>query len=101
MIAKKLISELSFISSQLDTLKAAITKAGAIDEFKQGKQEMLRESPATKTYCALIQRYGDLLMKLSNLLPRTKEAKDDEPAQEPEQQPGADLAAFIAKGKPT
>lgn len=31
-----------------------------MDEFQQGKQSMMRESPAMKAYCSLVQRYGDM-----------------------------------------
>lgn len=91
IVAKKYIGELLFMEAQLAALKADIEKNGAVDNFKQGRQAMLRESPAMKSYCTLVQRYGDLQKKLADLLP---EKKDTQKAQA-----GEKLAAFVAKGK--
>jgi hypothetical protein len=89
--AEKYIKELQFMESQLKKLKKEIKESGAVDDFKQGAQEMKRESPAMKSYCTLIQRYGDIQKKLADLLPEKKDqAKEDA---------GEKLAAFIAKGK--
>lgn len=60
VVARKYIVELCFMEEQLDRLKEDIEKNGAVDNFVQGKQSMLRESPAMKAYCTLVQRYGDL-----------------------------------------
>lgn len=90
-VARKYIGELLFMERQLDTLKADIEKNGAVDNFTQGRQSMLRESPAMKSYCTLVQRYGDLQKKLADLLPEKKDSKKD--------QAGEKLAAFVAKGK--
>ena len=46
-----------------------------VDNFVQGKQSMLRESPAMKAYCTMVQRYGDLQKKLADLLPEKKDAQ--------------------------
>jgi len=91
VVARKYIVELRFMEEQLDRLKEDIEKNGAVDNFVQGKQSMLRESPAMKAYCTLVQRYGDLQKKLADLLPEKKDAQKA-PA-------GDKLAAFVAKGK--
>ncbi len=89
--AWKYITELRFMEAQLELLKADIRSTGAVDTFTQGRQSMLRENPAMKAYCTLVQRYGDLQKKLADLLP---EKRDEQKAQA-----GEKLAAFVAKGK--
>ena len=72
-VAEKYIAELKFMETQLRKLKQTIRKEGAVDEFQQGKQSMMRESPAMKAYCSLVQRYGDMGKKLADLLPDKKD----------------------------
>lgn len=91
VVAEKYIGELIFMERQLARLREGIEKDGAVDNFVQGRQSMLRESPAMKAYCTLVQRYGDIQKKLADLLP---EKKDTQKAQA-----GEKLAAFVAKGK--
>ena len=54
-VANSLIKELSFMAGTLEELKENITEHGAVDYFKNGKQEMWRESPALKSYNTTIQ----------------------------------------------
>lgn len=75
MIAERLLEELSFMDETLEQLKGEVRKRGAVDEFKQGKQEFLRESPALKAYNTTIQRYSLLSKQLADLLP--KQAQDN------------------------
>ena len=91
VVARKYIVELRFMEEQLGRLKEDIEKNGAVDNFVQGRLSMLRESPAMKAYCTLVQRYGDLQKKLADLLPEKKDAQKS--------QAGDRLAAFVAKGK--
>lgn len=70
MIAERLMEELSFMDETLNQLKGEVRKRGAVDEFKQGKQEFLRESPALKAYNTTIQRYSLLSKQLADLLPK-------------------------------
>lgn len=91
VVAEKYIAELIFMEGQLAILKESIRQDGAVDNFTQGRQSMLRESPAMKAYCTLVSRYGDIQKKLADLLP---EKKDSQKAQA-----GEKLAAFVAKGK--
>ena len=90
-VAGKYIDELRFMESQLKKLKQSIKKDGAVDQFEQGRQSMLRESPAMKAYCALVQRYGDMGKKLADLLPDKKDMV--------KANAGSKLAEFVAKGK--
>jgi hypothetical protein len=70
-IAEKLIKELTFMNKILDTLKKTIDENGPVENFKQGSQEFLRESPALKGYNTTIQRYSLLYKQLEGLLPKT------------------------------
>lgn len=76
-VAKKLITELNFMSSTLAQLRKMIKETGAVELFKNGKQEMLRESPALKSYNTTIQRYSLLYKQLVDLLPK-EERKAEE-----------------------
>lgn len=70
VIAEKLAAELTFMDETLAQLKETIRQRGVVDDFKQGSQEMLRESPALKAYNTTIQRYSLLFKQLTNLLPK-------------------------------
>ena len=48
----------------------AIREKGTIEEFKQGKQEFLRENPALKSYNTTIKQYSSLYKQLCDLLPK-------------------------------
>ena len=74
-VANSLIKELSFMSGTLAELKENITEHGAVDYFKNGKQEMWRESPALKSYNTTIQRYSLLYKQLCDLLPKDEVVK--------------------------
>ena len=69
-IATKLITEIMFMTKTLAGLKKSIEADGAIDLFKQGKQEFKRENPALKAYNVMIQRYSLLNRQLTDLLPK-------------------------------
>lgn len=77
MIAERLLEELSFMDETLNQLKGEVRKRGAVDEFKQGKQEFLRESPALKAYNTTIQRYSLLSKQLADLLPKQTQSEED------------------------
>ena len=74
-VANSLIKELSFMAGTLEELKENITVNGAVDFFKNGKQEMWRESPALKSYNTTIQRYSLLYKQLCDLLPKEEAVK--------------------------
>ena len=76
-VAKKLITELNFMSSTLAQLRKMVKETGAVELFKNGKQEMLRESPALKSYNTTVQRYSLLYKQLVDLLPK-EERKAEE-----------------------
>jgi hypothetical protein len=70
IIARELVTEIGFMASTLAGLKKEIVTRGAIELFKQGKQEFLRENPALKAYNTTIQRYSLLYKQLTELLPK-------------------------------
>lgn len=76
-IANSLIAELAFMSGTLAELKEVVNTTGAIELFKQGSQEFLRENPALKSYNTTINRYSQLYKQLTDLLPKT-DAKGQE-----------------------
>lgn len=69
-IAKKLITELNFMASTLAQLRKMVKSQGAVELFENGKQKMLRESPALKSYNTTVQRYSLLYKQLNDLLPK-------------------------------
>lgn len=70
-IANSLVTELAFMAGTLAELRQHINNEGAIEHFKQGKQEFFRESPALKGYNTTINRYSQLYKQLTDLLPKT------------------------------
>jgi len=77
-IAKKLVTELNFMSKTLASLRKMVNEQGAIELFENGKQKMLRESPALKSYNTTIQRYSLLYKQLCDLLPKDVEKPTEE-----------------------
>src|SRR5699024_5250352 len=78
-IATGLYNELVFMQNTLDSLKEQVERDGAVDMFKQGRQEFLREHPALKAYNVTIQRYSLIYKQFVALLPRTDaEQKHDD-----------------------
>lgn len=75
-VGKSLVKELAFMAGTLAELREHINQNGAIEYFKQGKQEFFRESPALRGYNTTIQRYSLLYKQLVDLLP--KDNKPDE-----------------------
>lgn len=71
-IAKSLITELNFMKKTLQELKKEIKEHGTIELFKQGSQELYRESPACKTYLSMVGKYGNLHKQLCSLIPRSE-----------------------------
>lgn len=83
-IATQLVTELEFMEKTLEKLRAEIEEHGVVEEFKQGKQEFTRETPALKSYNLTVSRYATLHKQLVALLP------DDEPEQ------GDELDKFLS-----
>lgn len=73
LTAKGLIEEAAYMKITLQELKVEIDTYGPIDEMPQGEYSILREHPALKAYNTMVQRYTNIIDKLTNLHP--KEAK--------------------------
>lgn len=77
-IATKLINEVAFMKTTLDILKINIQLDGATYLFKNGKQEMIVEHPAQKSYNTMINRYTATCNSIFNLLPKDVTQDDDD-----------------------
>lgn len=82
----RLINQAAFMYATLQELQDTLNKDGAIELFEQGKQKMLREHPAAKTYNTMIKNYSSIIKQLSELTPKKEQAQDE-------------LQAFLAKRK--
>ena len=69
-VARRLLKEIAFMADVIEELRKAIREKGAIDLFINGKQQMLRENPALKSYNTTVQRYGLLCKQYTDLLPK-------------------------------
>lgn len=77
-VADALARELAFINDTLEELREHISEHGAVEWYQNGKQECWRESPAMKSYTALLPRYSALYKQLVGLLPDDVGAQGDE-----------------------
>lgn len=77
LLAKNVSEELSFMSEMLAALKQEAREIGALENFVQGRQSLLRENPALKSYNTTIKNYAVLLSKLTDLLPKVTIAQDN------------------------
>ena len=69
-IGENLLKEIAFMASTLAKLKQTVEEKGVVDNFKQGRQQFMRESPALKAYNTTIQRYSLLYKQFTDLLPK-------------------------------
>lgn len=76
LTAKGLIEEAAFMRITLQELKYEIDKDGPIDEMQQGDYSILREHPALKAYNTMVQRYTNIIDKLTNLHPKAEIKKE-------------------------
>ena len=67
----------AFMYATLMELQEIINDEGPIELFEQGKQRLLREHPASKTYNAMIKNYSSVIKQLVDMLPK-EEAKPAE-----------------------
>lgn len=77
-VAKGLVTELNFMRRTLVQLRKHVDENGPVDLFCNGKQQMLRESPALKSYSTLINRYGALSKQLVSMIPEDQQPEEDE-----------------------
>lgn len=77
-IAHVILLEIDFLSITMQHLKEFVDEHGPVDEFRQGKQQFLRESPALKSYNTCVARYAQLLKQLAALIPEGSADAADE-----------------------
>lgn len=68
-IAQRIISELDFINETLEVLKEDVRKNGPTEHYINGKQNFIRERTSMKEYNYMVQRMGQLIKQLVNLMP--------------------------------
>lgn len=69
-IANNLFKRIKFLSETLDKLQAVVERDGTVEDFKQGKQEFTRESPALKSYNNTLKSYLAAYKQLVDLKPK-------------------------------
>src|SRR5690625_3316596 len=63
----------AFMFATLAELQSTINKDGSVELFINGKQQMLREHPPTKTYNTMIRNYANVCKQLFDLLPNSND----------------------------
>ena len=77
-VAEALAQELAFMGKTLEKLREHIGEHGPVEWYENGKQACWRESPAMKSYTAMIARYSALYKQLVGLLPAEVADQGDE-----------------------
>ena len=77
IFADRLINQASFMFATLQELQETINDEGAVELFVNGRQEMLREHPATKIYNSMIKHYMSIVKQLIDLTPKEKTEKNE------------------------
>lgn len=77
-IARHIVTELNFMRRTLAKLRKEIAENGTTELFQNGKQTMMRKTPAFDAYTTLIARYGTLNKQLTALLPEKEPEQGDE-----------------------
>lgn len=77
-VAEGLINEAAFMRMTLDELKKDINANGIVTEMPQGTYSITRESPASKAYTTMIQRYSNVIKELMALLPKELPKQEDD-----------------------
>lgn len=90
--AKELIDKLSDVLVMMEECKTHIDEEGCVSEMCQGRYNIQRENPWSKTYDNKVKLMVTIMDKLDKLLPDQKA--------ETVARAGDALGSFIAKGKP-
>jgi hypothetical protein len=77
-VAKELIERIAFMTIQLEILEDNIKTKGPTYTFQNGKQKMIVENPAQKSYNTMMNRYTAAYKELFNLLKKINNSDDDE-----------------------
>lgn len=78
LIAKGWIEEAAYMKITLEELKEEIDRSGPIDEMPQGEYSILREHPALKAYNTMVQRYTNIIDKITGLFPKEEQKEVDD-----------------------
>jgi len=77
-VAKALIERVAFMTIQLEILEEEIKAKGPTYTFQNGKQKMLVENPAQKSYNTMMNRYTAAYKELFNLLKKIGSNSDED-----------------------
>lgn len=77
-IARQIVTELNFMKRQLTKLRKEINEKGTTELFENGKQVIVRKTPAFDAYTTLIAKYATLNKQLVALLPEGEQEHGDE-----------------------
>lgn len=69
-VVEGLIQECAFMRVQLEELKVKLLREGFMMTMPQGKYEIQVESPYSRAYNTMLQRYTTAIGKLAELLPK-------------------------------
>lgn len=69
-VVEGLIQECAFMRIQLEELKVKLLSEGYMITMPQGKYEIKVESPYSRAYATMIQRFTTAIGKLAELLPK-------------------------------
>lgn len=75
--AKGIIERIAFMTIQLEILENEIKLKGPTYTFQNGKQKMLIENPAQKSYNTMMNRYTTAYKELFNLLKKINNNSDE------------------------
>lgn len=76
-IAFKLIDRVAFMTITLKILEENIKVKGPVVKMENGKQKLVIENPAQKSYNTMINRYSTAIDKLTAMLPKEYDIPPD------------------------
>lgn len=77
-VAKELIERIAFMTIQLEILEDSIKVKGPTYTFQNGKQKMIVENPAQKSYNTMMNRYTAAYKELFNLMKKLSSNSDED-----------------------
>lgn len=66
------IERVSFMMAQCDELEKIIKREGSVELYENGKQKMMREHPASKSYTSVTKSLLSYLEKMKLFIPEEK-----------------------------
>lgn len=69
-VVEGLVCECAFMRIQLEEMKATLLREGYVVDMPQGKYVIRVESPVSRSYSTMLQRYTTAIGKLTELLPK-------------------------------